>query len=279
MQLNNKIALVPGASREVGRAIARRLADEGVQLVLPYYDWPESSQEMIDEFTKRGCSFFASSVDLTNETAIEDMVEEIEKRFGRLDFLVNNIERGGMPVVHGPYSLEHNRGQWDLEVNTTLKAKWLLFNHCLPLLRKAKEAAVVNISSIAAIVGRSGPAELLFNDGYSAANKGIANFTTTWAREAAPSIRVNELMLGLVKHRHGEGTRGWASLAESAKSQILDHILLDRTGLPEEVAATVYFLLAEATYMTGSVIRMDGGYILGGEKTSDLPEGVLSQRP
>ena len=277
MQHKNKIALVPGASRAVGRAIARRLADEGVQLILPYYDWPESSREMIDEFTKRGCSFLAKSVDLTDEVAIEDMIEEIEERFGHLDFLVNNIERGGMPVVHGSYSLEHNRGQWDLEVNTTLKAKWLLFNHCLPLLEKGEDAAVVNISSIAAVVGRSGPAELLFNDGYSAANTGIANFTATWARQTAPDIRINELMLGLVRHRHGEGTRGWASLAESAKKQILEHTLLKRTGLPEEVADTVFFLLAQATYMTGSLIRMDGGYVLGGEKTTGLPEGILNR--
>lgn len=275
MQLKDKIALVPGASRAVGRAIARRLADEGVHLVLPYFDWPESSQEMIDEFKKNGCSFLARSVDLTDEAAIEDLIEEVQERFGHLDYLINNIERGGMPVVHGPYSLEHNRGQWDLEVNTTLKAKWLLFNHCLPLLARGDQAAVINISSIAAIVGRSGPAELLFNDGYSAANRGIANLTATWARQAAPAIRVNELMLGLVRHRHGEGTRGWATLAESAKNQLLEHTLLKRTGLPEEVADTVFFLLAKATYMTGSVIRMDGGYVLGGEKTTEIPGGIL----
>jgi 3-oxoacyl-[acyl-carrier protein] reductase len=275
MHLLNKTALVPGASRPVGRAIARRLADEGANLVLPYFDWPESSQEMIEEFTLKKTPFLAKAVDLTNEEAIEEMVAEIQEAFGGLDYLVNNIERGGMPVVHGSYTLEHNRGQWDLEVNTTLKAKWLVFNNCLPLLKESESGAVVNISSIAALVGRSGPAELLFNDGYSAANRGIENFTKTWARESAPAIRVNELMLGLVRHRHGENTRGWATLAESAKSRIIDHILLERTGLPEEVAETVFFLLHHATYMTGAVIRMDGGYVLGGEKTSDLPAGIL----
>lgn len=275
MILSGKTALIPGASRPVGRAIARRLADEGANLVLPYFDWPESSSEMIDEFTRRQVSFIARPVDLTDENAIEDMVAEIKETYGRLNFLVNNIERGGMPVVHGSYSHEHNRGQWDLEVNTTLKAKWLLFNHCIPLLRQADSASVVNISLIAAEVGRSGPAELLFNDGYSSANTGISNFTRTWAREAAPHIRVNELMLGLIRHRHGENTRGWATLKESAKSQLIDHTLLKRTGLPEEVAETVFFLLHQATYMTGSILRMDGGYVLGGEKTTELPAGIL----
>lgn len=275
MILSNKTALIPGASRPVGRAIARKLASEGANLVLPYFDWPESSQEMIDEFSSTETHFLALPVDLTSEEAIKEMVQEVEQKFGGLDYLVNNIERGGMPIVHGSYALDHNQGQWDLEVNTTLKAKWLLFNNCLSLLKKSDSASVVNISSIAAIVGRSGPAELLFNDGYSAANSGVENFTRTWAREAAPAIRVNELMLGLVRHRHGENTRGWATLAESAKNRLLDHILLKRTAMPEEVADAVFFLLHQATYMTGGVIRMDGGYVLGGEKTSELPDGIL----
>lgn len=275
MRLHGKTALVPGASRPVGRAIARKLADEGANLVLPYYDWPESSKEMVSEFKDLGSTFLATAVDLTDEEQIEEMLSKVINKFGNLHFLINNIERGGMPVVHGSYRHEHNRGQWDLEVNTTLKAKWLLFNYCLPLLQKADSAAVVNISSIAAVVGRSGPAELLFNDGYSAANTGISSFTRTWAREGAPNIRVNELMLGLIRNRHGEDTRGWATLTELDKNKIFDHILLKRTGLPEEVAETVFFLLHQATYMTGAVIRLDGGYILGGEKTTELPQGIL----
>ncbi len=275
MRLYGKTALVPGGSRPVGRAIARKLALEGANLILPYFDWPESSEEMIEEFKQRGTPYLALPVDLTKEDAIKDMISQILLKYGNLHYLVNNIERGGMPVVHGSYSHAHNQGQWELEVETTLKAKWLLFNHCLPLLQKADSAAVVNISSISAITGRSGPAELLFNDGYSAANRGITSFTRTWAREGAPNIRVNELMLGLVRNRHGEDTRGWATLSETEKNKIIDHILLKRTGLADEVAETVFFLLHQATYITGTVIRMDGGYVLGGEKTSKMPQGIL----
>ncbi len=275
MRLYGKTALIPGGSRPVGRAIARKLASEGANLILPYFDWPESSEEMVEEFRQRGISFLALSIDLTKEDEIKEMVSKIEKDFGVLHYLVNNIERGGMPVVHGSYNHDHNQGQWELEVETTLKAKWLLFQHCLPLLQVADSAAVVNISSISAITGRSGPAQLLFNDGYSAANKGISSFTHTWAREGAPKIRVNELMLGLIKNRHGEDTRGWATLTEKEKYLIYDHILLKRTGLPEEVAETVYYLLHEASYMTGAVVRMDGGYVLGGENTSPMPQGIL----
>lgn len=275
MRLQGKTVLIPGCSQPVGRAIARKLADEGANLVLPYFDWPESSQEMIDEFKQRRTSFQALLVDLTKINEVKKMIKEIQTTFGTLHFLVNNIERGGMPVVHGSYDNEHNRDQWDLEFATTLHAKWLLYHHTLPLLQKAGKAAVVNITSISAITGRSGPAELLFSDGYSAANRGVSSFTQTWAREGAPNIRVNELMLGLIRNRHGEGTRGWATLSKTQKDKIHDHILLKRTGFPDEVAETVFFLLHKASYLTGATIRMDGGYCLGGDKTSLMSPGIL----
>lgn len=275
MRLHGKTAIVPGASRPVGRAIARKLAEEGANLVLPYFDWPDSTKEMVSEFESKKTSYLAISADLTKEDEVEKLVDKIKEKYGVIHFLINNIERGGMPVVHGSYAKEHNKGQWELEVATTLKAKWLLFNHSLPLLHKADEASVINISSISGITGRSGPAELLFNDGYSAANSGVSSFTKTWARQVGNKVRVNELMLGLIRNRHGEGTRGWANLSETEQARIKEHILLRRTGLPEEVAEMVFFLLHKATYMTGSIITMDGGYLLGGEKTTDLPEGIL----
>ncbi len=275
MRLEGKTALIPGASRPVGREIARKLADEGANLVLPYYDWPESSEEMISEFNLKNTSILALPVNLTIKDQVKELISAISKKFGKLHYLVNNIERGGMPIVHGSYDHDHNQGQWDLEVTTTLKAKWLLYHHCYPLLKTSEDGAVINISSISGIIGRSGPAELLFNDGYSAANRAISTFTETWAREAAPSIRVNELMLGLIRNRHGEGTRGWAALKKTEQRQLLDHVLLQRTGLPSEVAAAVFFLLHEAKYMTGTTLRLDGGYTLGGEKTGVIPSGIL----
>ena len=204
------------------------------------------------------------------------MLVTILNRFGALHILVNNIERGGMPVVHGSYDHAHNHDQWDLEINTTLKAKWLLFHHCLPLMKQSGPGAVVNISSISGLTGRSGPAALLFNDGYSAANRAISSFTETWAREAAPQIRVNELMLGLIQHRHGEETKGWSALNNEDKQRLLTHTLLQRTGTAEEVAAATLFLIRDADFMTGSVLRMDGGFYLGGELVPDMPGGILT---
>ena len=214
-------------------------------------------------------------VDLRNPDSIQKMVECIENDFGSLHVLINNIERGGMPVVHGSYNHPVNAEQWRLEMETTLHAKWLVFDRCLPLLRRAEQAAVVNISSIAAVTGRSGPAGLLFNDGYAAANRGVSSLTETWAKAGAPTVRVNELMLGLVDSRHGPGTRGWELLSASEKEQLMRHTLLQRTGMPDEVAQAVLFLIRDADFMTGACLRMDGGFVLGAEHVPDMPDGIL----
>ncbi len=256
-------------------AIARRLAEHGMQLFLPWFDWPASCQEMEEEFTEIGGGHICQQVDLRDSESIEEMIERLESEFGSLHVLINNIERGGMPVLHGSYCRPVNAEQWQLEMDTTLHAKWLVFEHCLPLLRQAEQGAVVNISSVAAVTGRSGAAGLLFNDGYAAANRGVSSLTETWARLGAPKIRVNELMLGLVDHRHGSGTRGWELLSDAEKEQLMKHTLLGRTGQPDEIAQAVLFLVRDADFMTGSCMRMDGGFVLGGEQVPDMPKGVL----
>lgn len=244
-------------------------------MILPVYDWPESIEEMKKEFSSSGFNFFIFSADLRRKEEVIALKKFVGSQTKNLDFLVNNIERGGMPVVHGSYDLPQNVDQWDIEFDTTVKAKWLLFHHLFPLMHKRIGGAVVNISSIAGISGRSGAAAVFFNDGYSAANKAILSFTETWAREAAPFIRVNELVLGLIQKRHGESTRGWETLSKEEKDHIQADILLQRTGFPEEVAGAVYFLAVEASYITGSSLRMDGGFTLGCNKVPTMPPGIL----
>lgn len=273
--LQGKIVLIPGASRSIGRHIARKFAAKGATLVLPWFDWPESVEEMVHEFSENTSPFYDCRCDLRNQDEVKDLVEQVDKRFGAVHYLINNIERGGMPVVHGTYDHVHNKDQWDLEFATTLKAKWNLYHFFSPLLQKAGEGCVINISSIAARTGRSGPAACFFNDGYSAANRGIRTFTETWAKESAPGFRVNEIMLGLVKSRHGEKTRGWSVLTKEQKEALYNRILLKRTAHEKEVADLAYFLCVDATYMTGQVVTMDGGYLLGGDEVPAMPPGIL----
>jgi 3-oxoacyl-[acyl-carrier protein] reductase len=277
MQLQGKIALIPGASRPIGRAIARKLAREGVNLILPTFDWPDSIQELEEECKDLDVEVLILPVDLREQGEVQEMMAAVKKRFGALHILVNNIERGGMPIVHGSYDHAHNHEQWDLEINTTLKAKWLLFHHGLPLMKQSGTGTIVNISSISALTGRSGPAASFFNDAYSAANRAISSFTETWAREAAPKIRVNELMLGLIQHRHGEDTRGWSLLNGEEKQALLTHTLLQRTGTAEEVATAALFLMRDADFITGTVLRLDGGFCLGGEQVPEMPRGILGK--
>lgn len=275
MDIKSKIALVLGGAKGIGKAIGFALAQEGATVILTCFDWPAEAAAMQEELARLGRHHLAVQVDLREPQQVAGLCAEIEQRFGVLHILINNIERGGMPVVHGSYGLSHNQGQWDLEMATTLKAKWLVFDHALPLLKAAGEGAVVNISSIAALVGRSGPASPIFSDGYAAANRAVSSFTETWARQAAPSVRVNELMLGFFPSRHAEGTRGWGVLTEEQRQAIYDRILLQRTGMLDEIVKGVLFLVRDATYMTGSVVRLDGGYVLGGDEAGEMPEGIL----
>jgi len=175
-----------------------------------------------------------------------------------------------MPIVHGPYTPE----QWDLEMDTTLKAKWWVFQAALPLLKKAKQGAVINISSIAGLTGRAGPAGLIFNEAYAAANRAVSSFTETWARQAAPTVRVNELILGFIETRHAQGTRGWTLLSEGEQQSIIDRTLLKKTGSRAEVTKAVLFLIKDATFMTGASILMDGGFCLGHDQVPPMPGGV-----
>jgi 3-oxoacyl-[acyl-carrier protein] reductase len=271
MNLEGKAALVLGSVKGIGKAIGLDLARQGVNVIYTYFDWPESVETLRRDAADTGRPHLIAQIDLRDTNAVDNLMRQSLSRFGRLDILINNIERGGMPVVHGAYTRE----QWDLELETTLRAKQWVFGAALPHLKQSGDGVVINISSIAGLVGRSGPASLLFNEGYAAANRAISLLTETWARLGAPEVRVNEIMLGIFETRHAEGTRGWGLLNDAQKTAIVDHTLLGRTGQLDDVVRLARFMIADAPFMTGSVVRLDGGYVLGGEKIAPMPKGVV----
>ena len=276
MKIKDRVGLVCGASKGIGLSIARALAKRGAKVVLPYHDdWPEEVEEMKKEFVGFGANHLAVPVDLREPGQVKDLVKQVQKQFGALHILVNNIERGGMPIVHGSYDRKVNREQWDLEMETTLKAKWLVVHNALPLMKSSGEGTIINISSIAGIAGRSGPAGMIFSDGYAAANRAISSFTENWAREAAPTVRVNELMLGFFETRHAEFTRGWDLLPAAERDAVKEHTLLQRTGSMDDAVKAVIFLIEDACFMTGAVLRLDGGYVLAGDRVPGMPAGSL----
>lgn len=271
MKLKGKVALVLGAIKGIGKGIGLALAKEGIKIALNYFDWEESLEELKQDFANTGKEHLIVKTNLLETDKIQGLIKNVVDRFGHLDILINNIERSGWPIVHGAYIQK----QWDLEMETTLRAKQWVFESALPHLKASGDGVVINFSSIAAIVGRSGPASLIFNDGYAAANRGISLLTETWARIGAPEVRVNEIMLGFFETRHGERTRGWEILSNYQKESLMDHTLLGRTGTIEDVVKAVLFILKDASFMTGSVLRLDGGYVLGGEQVEPMPKGVL----
>jgi len=271
MKTENKVALVLGSITGIGKGIGLALAKKGIDVVLNYFDREEMLDELKYDFSEFGSRYLITRIDLLKTHEIQGLVDNIIKHFGRLDILINNIERGGWPVVHGPYTCD----QWDLEIATTLRAKQWVFECSLPYLKASGDGTVINISSIAGMVGRSGPVSYVFNEGYSAANRGISLLTETWARIGAPEVRVNEIMTGIIETRHGEKTRGWGLLTDVQKEAIIDHTLVKRTGTIDDVVKAVCFLVQDAPFMTGSVLRIDGGYVIGGEKVYPMPEGVL----
>jgi len=269
MQIRGKTALVLGAAKGIGKAIARSLADKGARVAVTHFDWPEDAERMQREFTQAGYDFLPIRIDLRDPEQTAGLFEKIQSCYGALDILINNIERGGMPVVHGPYVPE----QWDLEMETTLKAKWWTAHYALPLLKKGPEGVMIVLSSISGITGRSGPAGLIFNDAYAAANRAVSSFTETWARQGAPTVRVNELMLGFFETRHADHTRGWDLLTSEQRRAIVQTALLQRTGRLSDILSAIHYLICEATYMTGACLRLDGGYVLGQSTVPPMPPG------
>ncbi len=272
MEIKGKIALVLGAVKGIGKGIGLSLADQGARLILTRHDWEGSFTEMEADFTSTGAVYDVIQADLRCPEDISSLARFIREKYGRLDILINNIERGGWPTVHGAYVED----QWDLEIETTLKAKRWVFDAVFPLLQASKDCVVINLSSIAGMVGRTGPAALVFNDGYAAANRAITSLTETWARMGAPHIRVNELMLGIFETRHAQGTRGWQEvLTDKEKRSLIDHTLAGRTGTIADVVKAVDFIIKDALYMTGAVLRLDGGFVLAGEKVPPMPRGIV----
>jgi 3-oxoacyl-[acyl-carrier protein] reductase len=277
MEIKGRTALVLGASKGIGSAIAIELAKAGASVVGTSYESVDELASVQKELDVFGPDHLTVQVDLRDPQKVEELIQLIQDKYGVLHVLINNIERGGMPVVHGSYDLEVNKEQWDLEMETTLKAKWLIVHHALGLLKKTGDGTIINMTSIAGLVGRAGPAGLIFNDGYAAASRAVSSFTETWAREAAPEVRVNELIIGFFETRHAEGTRGWELLQDEEKKAIVNHTLLKRTGCLDDIVKAVFFLIRDAAFMTGAALRLDGGYVLGGTEIPPMPDGELDK--
>lgn len=258
MRLAGTVALITGSSKSVGRAIALALAQQGASVVLSYHDRESHAQQTREEFDRAGLEYLLVKGNLVCPDHAQQLVQQTLAHYGQLDILVNNLERGGWPIIHG----ELHPGQWNLEVDTTLKSKFLCYRAAQPYLRQRPQGCILNIASIAALTGRRHMFGQIFADAYAAASAGVITLTQNWAREMAPHIRVNCLLLGLIETRHGPQTLGWRTLPDATRTTLTQQTPLQRLGTLDDVASAALFLIRDAEFMTGQTLVLDGGVSL-----------------
>ncbi len=240
--LSGKVCLITGGAKRVGAAIARRLHAAGANLMLHYHSAKTESVELQQALNAiRANSTATVQANLLNAAELPELVRTTVSRFGRLDALVNNASTFYATPL-GDIKLT----DWDDLVGTNLKAPLFLAQAAAAQL-KAAAGCIVNITDIHA------ERPLKSYVVYSIAKAGLAGLTRTLARELGPEVRVNGVAPGPVLWPED------GSFDELARQRVISHTLLKRAGEPDDVASAVYFLVAEAPYVTGQIVTVDGG--------------------
>ncbi|TGB00251.1 3-oxoacyl-[acyl-carrier-protein] reductase [Sporolactobacillus shoreae] len=244
MLLKDKVALVTGASRGIGRAIALELAREGASVVVNFAGSKDKAEETASEIREMGTEAFVFQCDVSNEEDVQSMIKASIEKFGHLDIVVNNagITRDGL-------LMRLKEEDWDAVLNTNLKGVFLVTKTVLRPMMRQKHGKIVNVASVVGILGNPGQAN------YVAAKAGVIGLTKTTAREVASrGITVNAVAPGFIT------TEMTDKLSEQVKEQMKSEIPLQRLGSPEDVAKVVRFLASDdSNYMTGQTLSIDGG--------------------
>lgn len=243
--VQDKVAIVTGASGGIGGAIAAELAANGASVVVNYNRSESKAQKVVEAIAENGGEAVAVQADVSDLAAAQELVGKTRERFGRVDILVNNAG-----TTRDTLLLTMKEDDWDLVLATNLKS---LFNCCKavlrPMLRQKSGGRIINISSVTGLAGQGGQTN------YAASKAGIIGFTKSLAKEMGPrQITVNAVAPGYFP------TALTAELPDDLVQKALDLIPLGRLGELQEVAHLVTFLASDkASYITGEVIRVDGG--------------------
>ena len=240
----NKVAVVTGSSRGIGRAIATKLAKRGISVVINNDKDPQEGLDVMNEIKNMGQDGIYIQADVSDLTQVEKMIEKVVNEFGRIDILVNNagITRDGF--------LENmDRDDWNSVLSVNLTGTFNCTKSVTKYMKKQGGGKIVNISSISAETGNIGQSN------YSAAKGGIISFTKTVAKEYAKyGITVNAVAPGFIK------TKMLETVPEKVMQKIIGQIPLGRLGETDDVAALVCFLASDdANYITGQLININGG--------------------
>ncbi|MFA5361913.1 MAG: 3-oxoacyl-[acyl-carrier-protein] reductase [Candidatus Omnitrophota bacterium] len=246
MRLKDKVALVTGGARGIGRAIALLFAQEGADVAIWDVNEQESGKTCAD-IESLGRKSLALQVDVTNYKQVEESVNKILDKFAKVDILVNNagITRDGL-------LLRMNEADWDAVLNVNLKGPFNCTKAVSKVMIKQRSGKIVNIASIIGIIGNAGQAN------YAAAKGGIIALTKTAARElAVRNINVNAVAPGFIQ------TEMTAKLSEEVREKMQAQIPLGKLGEPIDVAQVCLFLVSnDADYITGQTIVVDGGMVM-----------------
>lgn len=244
-RLHGRVAIVTGASRGIGRAVALALASEGASVVVNYAKSSEAAQQVVAEIVDAGSSALALAADVSKADQVDALLDAVMEKWGRVDVLVNNagITRDGLLLRMKPED-------WQAVIDLNLTGVFLCTRVVSKVMLKQRTGRIINITSVAGQMGNPGQAN------YSAAKAGVIGFTKTVAKElASRGVTVNAVAPGFIA----------TDMTSNLKAEeILKYIPLGRYGQPDEVAGMVRFLAADpaAAYITGQVLNVDGGMVM-----------------
>ena len=242
--LEGKIALVTGAAKGIGRAIALALAADGATVVVNYNGSKERAEQVVEEIKALGADGVAYQCNVADTAATADMVKEVIKTYGKLDILVNNAG-----ITRDNLIMKMSEEDFDAVIDANLKGCFNTIKAVRRQMLKQRAGRIINITSVSGILGNAGQAN------YAASKAGIIGLTKTMARElASRGITVNAVAPGFVD------TDMTQVLPENVKEAATAQIPLGRFGKPEDIANMVAYLASEkASYITGQIISVDGG--------------------
>ena len=247
MLLDGKVAVVTGASRGIGRAIALRLASEGAKVAINYAGNKMAAEEVKAAVEKVGGEAILVQTDVSDGLSVNKMISTVVETFGSIDILVNNAG-----ITRDSLLLRMKEEDFDAVLNTNLKGIFLCTKTVVKLMAKKRSGRIINMASVVGLTGNTGQAN------YAAAKAGVIGFTKSAAKEfSSRGITVNAVAPGFID------TDMTVGLSDKAKEMILASIPLGRMGSPDDVAEAVLFLASDrAAYITGQVLNVDGGMVM-----------------